>query len=75
MSRQLVQHHPVIGHLFMPSLKTRVAHEGGGYLFQSNAQGFRSRHEFQGARTPGLRRVLAFGDSFTAGDGVSNSQR
>lgn len=75
MSRQLVQYHPVIGHLFMPSLKTRVPHEGGGYLFQSNAQGFRSRHEFQHDWTPGLRRVLVFGDSFTAGDGVSNSQR
>ena len=75
MSRQLVQHHPVIGHLFTPSLKTRVTHESGGYLFQSNAQGFRSRHEFQRARTPGLRRVLVFGDSFTAGDGVSNTQR
>lgn len=75
MSRQLVQYHPVIGHLFIPDLKTRVAHEAGGYLFQSNAQGFRSRHDFAAPRQAGTRRILVFGDSFTAGDGVSNSQR
>lgn len=75
MSRQLVQYHPVLGHLFIPGLKVRVPHEAGGYLVQTNALGFRSRHEFAAARTPGLRRILLFGDSFTAGDGVSNAQR
>lgn len=75
MSRQLVQYHPVLGHLFIPGLKVRVPHEGGGYLVQTNAAGFRSGHEFRTERTPGTRRVLLFGDSFTAGDGVSNSHR
>lgn len=75
MSRQLVQYHPVLGHLFIPGLRLRVPHEGGGYLVQTNAAGFRSGHEFRAERTPGTRRILLFGDSFTAGDGVSNSQR
>jgi len=75
MSRQLVQYHPVLGHLFIPGLKLRAPHEGGGYLVQTNALGFRSRHEFTAERYSGTRRILLFGDSFTAGDGVSNSQR
>jgi len=75
MSRQLVQYHPVLGHLFVPGLKVRVPHETGGHLVQTNARGFRSRHEFAAARTPGLRRILLFGDSFTVGDGGVDAQR
>ncbi len=75
MSRQLVQYHPVLGHLFIPGLKTRMPHESGGYLVQTNSAGFRSSHEFTRSCTPGRSRVLVFGDSFTAGDGVSNGQR
>jgi lysophospholipase L1-like esterase len=42
---------------------------------RANAAGFRSEHEFTPARPPGTYRVLLFGDSFTAGDGVSNRDR
>jgi len=65
----------VIGYHYIPSLTARVEHEGGGYLLRTNAAGFRSRHEFEPARTPGTCRVLLFGDSFTAGDGVSDKYR
>lgn len=75
MLRQLYQYHPVIGFTFVPNLKARVPHEGGGYLVRTNAQGFRADRPFTRARTPGKRRVLLFGDSFTAGEGVSNGQR
>ena len=50
-------------------------HESGGYLVRVNDQGFRSEHEFVREKTPGTRRVLLFGDSFTAGDGVRNRDR
>jgi carbamoyltransferase len=73
--RQLYEYHPVIGYRFLPNLRVRIPHEGGGYLVQVNEQGFRSNRPFGQARTPGHRRILVFGDSFTAGDGVSNSQR
>ena len=73
--RQLYEYHPVVGYRYIPHLKARIPHEGGGYLMQVNEQGFRSDRPFVQARTPGQRRVLVFGDSFTAGDAVPNRQR
>ena len=68
-------YHPRIGLTFTPSFKGRLPHESGGYLLRSNAAGFRSEHEFAVERAPGVFRVLLFGDSQTAGLGVSNRQR
>jgi lysophospholipase L1-like esterase len=73
--RKTIEHHPVIGHLFVPRVKARIPHEGGGYLIATNRSGFRCPHEFVAPRAAGKRRVLLFGDSFTAGDGVSNGYR
>lgn len=73
--RQLYEYHPVIGYRYIPNLKVRIPHEGGGYLMQVNGEGFRADRSYVPARTPGHRRVLVFGDSFTAGDAVSNRQR
>lgn len=75
MQRSLFEYHPVLGYRFIPGLKTRVAHEGGGYLVQVNGSGFRCRHEVTDAKPVGTRRILLFGDSHTAGDGVSNGKR
>ena len=75
MNRELMQHHPRTGRIFLPSTKTRVMHEGGGYLVATNAAGFRSDREFHTERSNGKRRILVFGDSFTAGEGVSNKHR
>jgi carbamoyltransferase len=75
VQRSLFEYHPVIGYRFIPGLKTRVPHEGGGYLVQVNSAGFRCRHEFARAKAPGTTRILLFGDSHTAGDGVSNGKR
>jgi lysophospholipase L1-like esterase len=73
--RQVYEYHPVVGYRFIPHLKARIPHEGGGYLLQANEAGFRSNRPFLKAATEGRRRVLMFGDSFTAGDAVSNQQR
>nr|WP_091656855.1 GDSL-type esterase/lipase family protein [Massilia sp. PDC64] len=75
MMRQLYEYHPVVGYRYIPGLKARIPHEGGGYLIQVNEQGFRADRPFARARAPGHRRVLVFGDSFTAGDAVPNRQR
>jgi lysophospholipase L1-like esterase len=75
VSRQLFQYHPVTGYHFIPGLKCRVEHESGGYLVRVNGAGFRCEREVTPAKTPGTFRVLLFGDSFTAGDGVSNKHR
>ncbi|TWT44875.1 GDSL-like Lipase/Acylhydrolase [Phycisphaerae bacterium RAS1] len=74
MSRQLLEYHPTIGYRFIPNLKARVEHESGGYLVRVNSAGFRCNRDFTPARTS-ARRVLLFGDSFSAGDGVSNEKR
>ncbi len=73
--RQIFEHHPRYGFRFIPGIRARIPHEGGGYLVRSNASGFRDDAEFAAERTPGRRRVLLFGDSFTAGEGVSSGQR
>lgn len=70
-----MRYHPRIGFTYMPSTKLRVPGMNGGYLIRTNASGFRSDREFAPARTPGKFRALLFGDSQTAGDGVSNAQR
>jgi hypothetical protein len=75
MDIQLFQYHPVIGFHFIPDLRTRIEHENGGYLVRTNGAGFRSEHNYALAKDPGTFRILLFGDSFTAGDAVSNKKR
>jgi hypothetical protein len=75
MTRSIFQYHPAYGFHFIPGVKARIPHEGGGYLVRANAAGFRSDREFLPERTAGRRRALLFGDSYTAGDGVSNGAR
>ncbi|MDL2355954.1 MAG: GDSL-type esterase/lipase family protein [Pseudomonadota bacterium] len=73
--RQIYEYHPVLGYRYIPNLRARIPHEGGGYLVQVNDDGFRSNRPFAAAPAPGKRRVLVFGDSFTAGDAVPNHER
>ena len=73
--RQTFEYHPVIGFRFVPDIKARVLHEGGGYLLRTNSTGFRSDTPFASERHVDKRRILLFGDSFTAGEGVSNGHR
>ena len=75
MNRQLFQHDASFGYRFIPGLKARVEHEGGGYLVRVNQAGFRCDHEVRPEKPAGRFRVLLFGDSYTAGDGVSNPHR
>jgi len=75
MSRQCLEYHPVTAYRFVPGVRARIPHECGGYLVRTNAQGFRSDRDFEAARHGATRRVIFFGDSFTAGDGVSNGKR
>lgn len=72
--RQLMQHDTMFGYRFLPGLKLRVEHEGGGYLIKTNQEGFRCNSEVTPGKSMG-KRVLVFGDSYTAGDGVSNGKR
>jgi lysophospholipase L1-like esterase len=75
--RSVTQHHPSVGYTFIPGVKARVSlpNEEAAYLVRANSQGFRCDHEFITQKSEGKRRALLFGDSFTAGDGVSNGKR
>src|SRR4051812_16441319 len=75
MHRLLFQYDPVSGHRFIPDLRARVEHESGGYRVRTNGLGFRSDWEFTARPKAGVRRILLFGDSYTAGDGVENADR
>ena len=75
MTRQLFAYHPLIGYRFIPGIRARVRHESGGYNVRCNRAGFRCDHEVTPKPKEGTFRVLLFGDSFTAGDGVSNKHR
>lgn len=75
MWNSISRYHPRIGFTLMPSVKSRIPSETGGYLVRTNEAGFRSEHEFVKQRSPGKLRAILFGDSQTAGDMNSNRQR
>ncbi len=70
----LMQHDEILGYRFVPGLNVRIAHEGGGYRVKTNREGFRCNREVMSPKSR-AHRVLVFGDSYTAGDGVSNGHR
>ena len=75
MHRSVHRYHATFGYHFVPNVKARLPYGDRSYLVRTNPQGFRSDHDFTEQKRPGTFRVLAFGDSFTAGVGVSNGQR
>jgi carbamoyltransferase len=72
--RMTIQYDADVGHRYTPNLRARIPGDDGGYFVVTNSLGFRSDHEFDraAARHP---RILMFGDSYTAGDDVSNADR
>lgn len=75
MSSPLFEPHPVTGYRFIPNLRARVPHEGGGYDVHCNRAGYRCRHELTPDKPPGTFRLLVFGDGHTAGTGVDDADR
>lgn len=73
--RRMFRPHPVYGYGFVPNLKARVPGDDGSYLVRTNALGFRSNFEFELRKPPGTFRIMLFGDSFSAADGVRNEDR
>ena len=47
----------------------------GGYWLKTNHQGFRNDFDYVVKKRKNKKRIAVFGDSFTAGDGVTNSHR
>lgn len=72
--RMTVQHHPLIGHLFVPNIDARLPNENGGYFVKTNSEGFRSEWDFTKEKGD-KKRILFFGDSFIVGDHCDNRER
>ena len=73
--RQTHAYHDVIGWWHVPDLYARLALGGTFHVLQTNAVGMRSSRDYPRKQPPGRKRLLFLGDSYTAGDGVSNCQR
>ena len=72
--RKIFQYDSRFGYRFQPDTVARIPHEGGGYLVKTNKHGFRCKYDFTKEKKK-HNRILVFGDSYTAGDGVSNKHR
>ena len=72
--RMLIRYHPVIGHLYVPTTFIRIPDKHEPYFIKTNKQGFRSNFDYFKNKTLD-KRIVFLGDSFTAGDGLSNEQR
>ncbi|MCA8971515.1 MAG: SGNH/GDSL hydrolase family protein [Planctomycetes bacterium] len=68
-----IEHDPVLCHRFVAGIRRRVPHESGAYFVRTCREGFREDHDLMGVISG--PRVLCFGDSYAAGDGVDNDRR
>ncbi|MCA9707445.1 MAG: hypothetical protein KDK70_16455 [Myxococcales bacterium] len=75
MPTALFEPHPVTGYRYVPGLRLRVPHEGGGYQVECNRVGYRCQHEPTPQKPPGVFRLVVFGDGHTAGSGVDAHER
>ncbi|MGA3405836.1 MAG: SGNH/GDSL hydrolase family protein [Candidatus Bathyarchaeia archaeon] len=72
--RQLITNHPTIGWWWIPNLKSMIIGEHL-YLLRTNSVGMRSDREYPLKRPEDRHRIVILGDSQTAGQGVTNSDR
>ena len=73
--RMIFQYHSRFGQWHVPNLRAYVPHERGYYVVRTNRDGLRSSRDYAPAGSGAALRVLLFGDSFTAGEGVHNEER
>ena len=73
--RQVYEYHPLIGWWHLPDIHARMPLGQTYHQLLTNSAGLRSEREYPRARPSGRKRIVFLGDSYTAGDGVSNSQR
>ena len=73
--RQVYAYHPVLGWWHLPRTYARLALGETYHVFETNDAAMRASRDYPRARPAGRKRVVFLGDSYTAGDGVSNGQR
>lgn len=71
-----IRHHPLLGYEYTPGARQVLPRPGGGtYTLTVNADGLRASREYAREKPPGTLRILVFGDSFAAGQFLSNEHR
>ena len=73
--RMVLRYHEVFGQWHVANLRAYVPHERGYFVVKTNRDGMRSNRDHDYENASGRARVLVFGDSFTAGEGVNNEER
>jgi hypothetical protein len=75
-AKAYIEHDPLIGYRYRKNFKAVLPRPGGGaYELVTNSQGIRSSREYSFTKPAGVQRILVFGDSYAAGQYVSNDQR
>lgn len=73
--RMVFEHHPQIGWWHIPNLRARL-YLGETYHFvETNSAGMRASQDYSPKKPKDKLRIAFLGDSYTAGDGVSNGKR
>jgi len=75
MKNFLYQHHNVFGYKYISNLNIQHPGREGLYTIETNSQGFRYHKDFCIKQDSVKKRILLFGDSFTAADSISNEYR
>jgi carbamoyltransferase len=70
--RQVIQYDKKLGHKFVPNQTACFKYGNGTYLIETDENGFRNK---KNKAEIGKLKIVCLGDSFTAGDGVSNHHR
>lgn len=70
----MIRRHKVYGQIYEKNLNTHYKGPHGYYKIVTNSSGFRNEEDFV-AKKNKKKRILLFGDSFTAGDNISHGYR
>ena len=73
--RQVFEYHPLLGWWHLPYLYARVPLGQTYHHVVTNGAGMRGQRDYPKIRPAGRKRIIFLGDSYTAGDGVSNWNR
>ncbi len=74
--KRYIRHHPILGYEYTPGARYTLPRPGGGsYTLDVNSAGIRASREYALQKPAGTFRILAFGDSFAAGQFLSNEHR
>lgn len=73
--RMIFRYHERYGQWHVPNQRAYVPHERGYFIIRTNRDGMRASRNYAYDQVERGCRIVLFGDSFTAGEGVHNEER